>query len=90
MNHKIAKKIHPVEGIKISSVISGMYKKARLDLSIVEINSKASVAGVFTQNKAKSPAVIISQKNLKKGCPRFLIINAGNANAGTGKDGYDD
>ena len=66
------------------------YKKARLDLSIVEINSRASVAGVFTQNKAKSPAVIISQKNLKKGCPRFLIINAGNANAGTGKDGYDD
>ena len=90
MNHKIAKKIHPVEGIKISSVISGMYKKARLDLSIVEINSKATVAGVFTQNKAKSPAVIISQKNLKKGSPRFLIINAGNANAGTGKDGYDD
>ena len=86
----ITKKIHPVEGIKISSISSGMYKKTRLDLSIIEINSNSSVAGVFTKNKAKSPAVIISQKNLKKSNPQFLIINAGNANAGTGKDGYND
>jgi len=90
MNDKVAKKIHPVEGIKLSSVISGMYKKSRLDLSIIAINSNASVVGVFTKNKAKSPSVIISQKNLKKCSPRYLIINAGNANAGTGKDGYDD
>ena len=90
MNDMITKKIHPVEGIKISSISSGMYKKTRLDLSIIEINSNSSVAGVFTKNKAKSPAVIISQKNLKKSNPQFLIINAGNANAGTGKDGYND
>jgi len=90
MNDKITKKIYPVDGVKISSVSSGMYKKIRLDLSIIEINSNSSVAGVFTKNKAKSPAVIISQKNLKKSNPKFLIVNAGNANAGTGKDGYND
>ena len=90
MNDKITKKIYPVEGVKMSSVSSGMYKKTRLDLSIIEINLNASVAGVFTKNKAKSPAVIISQKNLKQSKPRFLIVNAGNANAGTGKDGYND
>ena len=88
MNDKITKKIYPVDGVKISSVSSGMYKKIRLDLSIIEISSNSSVAGVFTKNKAKSPAVIISQKNLKKSNPKFLIVNAGNANAGTGKDGY--
>ena len=90
MNNEITKKIHPVEGIKISSVSSGMYKNARLDLSLIEINATASVAGVFTQNKAKSPSVIISQKNIKNNNLRFLIVNAGNANAGTGKDGYND
>ena len=90
MNDKITKKIYPVDGVKISSVSSGMYKKIRLDLSIIEISSHSSVAGVFTKNKAKSPAVIISQKNLKKSNPKFLIVNAGNANAGTGKDGYND
>ena len=90
MNEKTTKKIHPVEGIKISSVSSGMYKKTRLDLSIIGINPNASVAGVFTNNKAKSPAVIISQQNLKKSNPQFLIVNAGNANAGTGEDGYND
>jgi glutamate N-acetyltransferase/amino-acid N-acetyltransferase len=90
MNDKITKKIYPVDGVKISSVSSGMYKKIRLDLSIIEISSNSSVAGVFTKNKAKSPAVIISQKNLKKSNPKFLIVNAGNANAGTGKDGYND
>ena len=80
MNDKITKKIYPVDGVKISSVSSGMYKKIRLDLSIIEISSNSSVAGVFTKNKAKSPAVIISQKNLKKSNPKFLIVNAGNAN----------
>ena len=90
MNDKKNKKIYSVEGVKISSVSSGMYNNKRLDLSIIEINSTASVAGVFTKNKAKSPSVLISQQNLKKNNPRFLIVNAGNANAGTGKDGYND
>ena len=90
MNDKKNKKIYSVEGVKISSVSSGMYNNKRLDLSIIEINSTASVAGVFTKNKAKSPSVLISQENLKKNNPRFLIVNAGNANAGTGKDGYND
>ena len=90
MNDKKNKKIYSVEGVKISSVSSGMYNNERLDLSIIEINSTASVAGVFTKNKAKSPSVLISQENLKKNNPRFLIVNAGNANAGTGKDGYND
>ena len=90
MNDKKNKKIYSVEGVKISSVSSGMYNNKRLDLSIIEINSTASVAGVFTKNKAKSASVLISQENLKKNNPRFLIVNAGNANAGTGKDGYND
>jgi len=83
-------KIYPINGIKLSSVFSGMYKKKRLDLSIVEIGSGSSVSGVFTKNKARSDAVNISQNNLKKANPKYLVVNSGNANSGTGENGYKD
>ena len=83
-------KLHSLDGIKLSSIYSGMYPKKRLDLSIIELDEKSIVSGVFTKNKAKSPSVIISEKHLKSGQPRYLIINSGNANAGTGTDGIKD
>ena len=83
-------KLHSLEGIKLSSIYSCMYPKKRLDLSIIELDEKSIVSGVFTKNKAKSPSVIISEKHLKSGKPRYLIINSGNANAGTGIDGIKD
>ena len=83
-------KIHGVNGISLSSVHSGMYAKKRLDLSILEISSGSNIAGVFTKNKAKSPSVIISSHNINKCCPKYLIVNSGNANAGTGDEGLKD
>lgn len=84
------KKILEIDGIKLSSVYSGMYNKKRLDLSIMEINQNAVVTGVFTKNKAKSDTINISQKNLKITNPKYIIVNSGNANAGTGANGYKD
>ena len=86
----MGRNITNIDGIKISSIHSGMYKKRRLDLSLVEISKGSSVAGVFTKNKARSDAVNVTEKNLKKRSPRYLIINSGNANAGTGKNGLSD
>ena len=83
-------KIHGVNGISLSSVHSGMYAKKRLDLSILEISSGSNIAGVFTKNKAKSPSVIITKENINKYCPKYLIVNSGNANAGTGDEGLKD
>ena len=83
-------KIHGVNGISLSSVHSGMYAKKRLDLSILEISCGSNIAGVFTKNKAKSPSVIISSHNINKCCPKYLIVNSGNANAGTGDEGLKD
>ena len=83
-------KIHGVNGISLSSVHSGMYAKKRLDLSILEISSGSNIAGVFTKNKAKSPSVIISNKNINKYCPKYIIVKSGNANAGTGDEGLKD
>ena len=84
------RKIFEISGVKLSSVHSGMYNKKRLDLSIMEICKGAVVTGVFTKNKAKSDTITISQKNLKKTTPKYIIVNSGNANAGTGVDGYKD
>ena len=90
MQRKDRKKIHKIDGIKLSSVYSGMYKKKRLDLSIIEISSGSTISGVFTKNKAKSDTVTISQNNLKRVKSKYIIVNSGNANAGTGESGYKD
>ena len=82
--------VNSVNGIRLSSVYSGMYNSERLDLSLIEIEAGSSVSGVFTKNNIKSPSVLICEKNLNKKDPRYLIINSGNANAGTGKKGYQD
>ena len=46
-------KIHPVEGIQLSSVCSEMYSKRRYDLSLVKICDGSIVSGVFTKNKSE-------------------------------------
>ena len=83
-------KIYPVEGIQLSSVCSEMYSKKRYDLSLVKICDGSTISGVFTKNKAKAAPVIVSEKHIKYKNPKYLIINAGNANAGTGSDGIND
>lgn len=90
MKKIINSRINNIQGIEISSLYSGMYKKKRLDLSLMKFDEKSTVAGVFTKNKVKSTAVSFSQKNLTYSKPKYLIVNAGNANAGTGKAGYQD
>ena len=90
MTNNQNRKIFEIDGIRLSSVYSGMYNKKRLDLSVMEISKNAVVSGVFTKNKAKSDTITISKKNLKKTTPKYIIVNSGNANAGTGIDGYKD
>ena len=80
-------KIYPIKGIEISSLHSGMYEKKRLDLSLVKLSGNCVVSSAFTRNKAKSSCIIFNEKNLKESNPKYLIINSGNANAGTGKYG---
>tara|TARA_B100000575_G_scaffold206048_1_gene167451 strand:+ start:226 stop:1419 length:1194 start_codon:yes stop_codon:yes gene_type:complete len=80
-------KIYPLKGIKLASICSGMYRRKRLDLSILELPVNTVVSAVFTKNKARSSTIDFSSKNLKKKSPKYLIINSGNANAGTGKYG---
>jgi len=79
------------QGFKVGSVHCGLKTvKGALDLGIVAADGPATAAGVFTQNKIVAAPVVLSQANLKKGRARAIVVNAGNANACTGKPGFSD
>lgn len=80
--------LYPVSGLRIGVTEAGIRKANRKDLSVVLIDEGASVAGVFTQNRFCAAPVQICREHLAAGAEiRALLINTGNANAGTGADG---
>lgn len=82
--------ILPVPGIELSSIASGIKSNGRDDLVLVKINPESSCAATFTKNAFCAAPVIVAKKHLAKTLPRALLINSGNANAGTGKQGLQD
>jgi len=80
--------LHPVAGIRIGVVQAGIRKAGRKDVTVFLLDEGTSVAGVFTQNRFCAAPVQICRQHLQstKGI-RALVINTGNANAGTGEDG---
>lgn len=82
-------KVYSIKGINLATAAAGIRYQDRHDLVLIEINENASVAGVFTKNKFCAAPVKLAKEYLSKTTPRFFIINAGNANAGTGKSGLD-
>jgi glutamate N-acetyltransferase / amino-acid N-acetyltransferase len=80
--------LHPITGLKIGVAEAGIRKANRKDLSVVLLDAGASVAGVFTQNRFCAAPVQICRDHLQRGKGiRAMLINTGNANAGTGDDG---
>lgn len=79
--------IPSIEGLRLGVAEAGVKYKNRRDLVLFEICEGASVAGVFTKNAFCAAPVLVSKEHLTKQTPRFLIINTGNANAGTGEKG---
>jgi glutamate N-acetyltransferase / amino-acid N-acetyltransferase len=83
-----AASLHPVAGLKIGIAEAGIRKANRKDLSVVLLDAGASVAGVFTQNRFCAAPVRICRAHLQSKLGiRAMLINTGNANAGTGDDG---
>jgi len=76
-----------VDGIRLSTAAAGIRYKDRDDLLLIEVSEGSSVAGVFTQNRFCAAPVLLCREYLKNQAPRFLVINSGNANAGTGEKG---
>lgn len=78
-----------MKNIKIATTNCGIKYKNRDDLLLVYFDEMANVAGVFTQSSMRAAPVQWCQKNIKKGKAKALLVNAGNANCFTGKDGYE-
>ncbi len=78
----------PVPGVRIGVAEAGIRKAHRKDLTVVLIDEGAQVAGVFTQNRFCAAPVQVCREHLAAGHGiRAMVINTGNANAGTGEDG---
>ena len=78
----------PVAGVEIGIAMAGVRKANRRDLTVVTLCEGASVAGVFTSNRFCAAPVQLCRKHLAANVGiRAILINTGNANAGTGEDG---
>jgi len=87
-----AEDLHRIEGVRVAAVEAGIRYRNRLDLVLMEIAPGSTVAGVFTRNAFCAAPVQIARKHLvdSGGNIRYLLINTGNANAGTGQKGLND
>ncbi|MBQ0957391.1 bifunctional glutamate N-acetyltransferase/amino-acid acetyltransferase ArgJ [Ideonella sp. 4Y11] len=80
--------LHPVPGLRLGVAEAGVRKAKRKDLVVLELAEGAAVAGVFTQNRYCAAPVQVCREHLAAGAAiRAVLINTGNANAGTGADG---
>ena len=77
----------PVSGVRLATAAAGIRYKNRKDVCLIELVQGGTAAGVFTQNKFCAAPVHVAKENLAKDPVRYLIINSGNANAGTGDEG---
>ena len=88
LNAPISEELFPIAGLQIGVAEAGIRKANRKDLTVVLIEKGASVSGVFTQNRFCAAPVQICREHLNTGLGvRAMLINTGNANAGTGADG---
>jgi glutamate N-acetyltransferase / amino-acid N-acetyltransferase len=91
----LATSLFEIEGLRIGVTEAGVRKANRKDLTVVLIDEGASVSGVFTQNRFCAAPVQVCREHLQlsrssnklSGGIRAMVINTGNANAGTGEDG---
>jgi len=80
--------LHPVAGVRWGVTEAGVRKANRKDVSVMLLDEGASVAGVFTQNRFCAAPVQVCREHLQAGQGiRAMVINTGNANAGTGAPG---
>src|SRR6218665_2000808 len=80
--------LHPVPGVRLGIAMAGVRKANRRDLTVITLAEGSQVGGVFTSNRFCAAPVQLCRKHLAANVgPRALVINTGNANAGTGEDG---
>lgn len=82
--------ILPVKGLDLAAASAGIYPKKRPDMVLMSVNQGGTCTAVFTRNAFCAAPIQVAKLHLAGGDPRYCLINAGNANAGTGERGYRD
>lgn len=90
VNLSIFEDFKTIKGLKIGTANAGIKQTERPDLVVFELAESATIAGIFTKNAFCAAPVQICKKHLAATQTKYLIINTGNANAGTGPEGYSD
>jgi glutamate N-acetyltransferase/amino-acid N-acetyltransferase len=83
-------RLHPVAGIEVATLSAGIKTPGRRDLVLFSLQPGSSVAAVFTRNAFCAAPVVVAREHLGVTAPRYLLVNTGNANAGTGEVGMRD
>jgi glutamate N-acetyltransferase/amino-acid N-acetyltransferase len=89
----MAKSVRPVTalpGVYASGIASGIKANGRRDLAYIFVPNACGTAGVFTQSAFSAPPLKVTKEALKRSPIKAVVINSGNANAGTGQIGYRD
>ena len=80
-------KILAIAGVRLASFAAGIKKNGKDDLVVLIFDEGSSCAAIFTKNAFCAAPVTLAKKHLLQHSPRALLINSGNANAGTGETG---
>jgi glutamate N-acetyltransferase/amino-acid N-acetyltransferase len=78
--------LRTVDGVELGVARAGIRKPGRRDLLVVRVAPGTAVAGVFTRNRFCAAPVVVAKAHLRHPV-QALVVNTGNANAGTGRDG---
>ena len=82
--------IYPVPGFRLGTACAGIKSPGRRDLVIMALAEDSGCAAVFTQNAFCAAPVTVARDHLATHSPGYLLVNTGNANAGTGSQGIRD
>ena len=77
-------------GFRAAGIEAGLKESGRPDLALLVSDTPAVAAGAFTTNAFAAAPVILTKRHLSKGTARAVIVNSGQANAGTGPEGVSD
>tara|TARA_B100000900_G_scaffold114900_1_gene96451 strand:- start:1237 stop:2430 length:1194 start_codon:yes stop_codon:yes gene_type:complete len=78
-----------IPGVRLGVAQAGIKYERRDDLTLIEIAEGSSTAAVFTLNAFRAAPIVVAERNNVSQDARYILINSGNANAGTGKPGMD-
>ena len=80
--------LHAVRGVELGTAAAGIRKPGRKDLVVIRLAEGSHIGGVFTRNRFCAAPVVVAREHLAgQSAIRALVVNTGNANAGTGHDG---